>query len=64
MNTEVKNQGIGFGSLLTLMLVAFKILGYIDWSWWWVVSPFIGGFVLKVIARVALNMLDDRDNTW
>ncbi len=64
MSTEIKNQGIGFGSLLTLMLVAFKILGYIDWSWWWVVSPFIGGFVLKVIAQVALNMLDDRDNKW
>jgi len=26
-------------SVLTLMFVAFKLCGIIDWSWWWVLSP-------------------------
>jgi hypothetical protein len=21
------------------MFIAFKITGYIDWSWWWVLAP-------------------------
>jgi hypothetical protein len=30
---------IGFGGLLTLLLIAAKLWGQIDWSWWWVCSP-------------------------
>lgn len=39
MKVEVKNSSMGFGSILTLMFVAAKLIGYIDWSWWWVFSP-------------------------
>lgn len=31
--------GIGFAGLLTILFVALKLLGYIAWSWWWVLSP-------------------------
>jgi len=24
---------------LTFWFVAFKLMGMIDWSWWWVLSP-------------------------
>lgn len=27
------------GTLLTLLFVALKLTGHIDWSWWWVLSP-------------------------
>jgi hypothetical protein len=66
MSKESKNtgRGVGFTSLLTLMLIAFKILGFIDWSWWWVVSPIVIGFVVEVAAKVTLKMLDDRNNNW
>lgn len=66
MSTENKtpSRGIGFTSLLTLMLIAFKILGFIDWSWWWVVSPIIIGFVLEIVLKTALKMLEDRNNNW
>ena len=26
-------------TLLTLLFVALKLTGHIDWSWWWVLSP-------------------------
>lgn len=66
MSTENKtpSRGIGFTSLLTLMLIAFKILGFIDWSWWWVVSPLLIGFFLEVILKAILKMLEDRNNNW
>ena len=28
-----------FTGLLTLLFVAAKLFGYIDWSWWWVFAP-------------------------
>lgn len=31
--------GIGFGGLLTILFIGLKLTGYIDWSWWWVLSP-------------------------
>lgn len=31
--------GIGFAGLLTVLFIGLKLTGYIDWSWWWVLSP-------------------------
>lgn len=31
--------GIGFVGLLTVAFIILKLLGKIDWSWWWVLSP-------------------------
>ena len=31
--------GFPFMGVLTLLFVAAKLFGYIDWSWWWVFAP-------------------------
>ena len=31
--------GTGFLTLLALVFITLKLLKYIDWSWWWVLSP-------------------------
>lgn len=31
--------GIGFTGLLTIVFIVLKLIGKIDWSWWWVLSP-------------------------
>ena len=31
--------GIGFVGLLTIVFITLKLTNYIDWSWWWVLSP-------------------------
>ncbi len=34
------NLGIGtFASMLTLIFITLKLIGKIDWSWWWILSP-------------------------
>lgn len=30
---------IGIGTLLGIVFVTLKLTHYIDWSWWWVLSP-------------------------
>lgn len=31
--------GVGFTSLLTILFIALKLCGVINWSWVWVLSP-------------------------
>jgi hypothetical protein len=40
MSKESNSSGsIGIGGALTLLFVALKLTGYINWSWWWIISP-------------------------
>lgn len=43
---------VGVIGLLGILFVAFKLLGYITWSWWLVLLPFYGG--LAVVAFFGL----------
>lgn len=51
-NNESRD-GIGFIGLLTIVFITLKLVGVIDWSWWWVLSPvwisFIGLLLLVAI---------------
>lgn len=44
--------GIGFAGLLTIVFIVLKLLGKIDWSWWWVLSPIWISILLVVVAVV------------
>jgi hypothetical protein len=48
---EPKNS-IGFNGALLLIFIGLKVAGFIDWSWWWVLSP-----IWISIAIVALVIL-------
>jgi hypothetical protein len=45
---------LGFFSLLALIFITLKLLGYIDWSWWLVLLPAYGGLVIMLILFVIL----------
>lgn len=38
-NNSTQSGGIGFFGMLTILFIALKLTGYIDWSWWWVLAP-------------------------
>lgn len=44
--------GIGFTGLLTIVFITLKLTGFIDWSWWWVLSPvwIVASVVIMVIV--------------
>jgi len=44
-----KSGGIGVVGLLGVVFVTLKLLGVINWSWWWVTLPFWGGLALVVV---------------
>lgn len=54
MNSNTSSGGIGFLGALTLLFIVLKLTGYIDWSWWWVLSPFWIPLALVVIVAVWL----------
>lgn len=49
MSKSSSSSGIGFIGLLTIVFIVLKLTHYINWSWWWVLSP-IWIPVLLVIA--------------
>lgn len=57
--TRDSNSSDGwFLPALTLLLIAFKLLGVIDWSWWWVTAPLwfpIAAVVLLLILFLAVG---------
>jgi len=57
-NSSSSSSGAGLGTLLTLLFIALKLLGYIDWSWWWVLSPIwisIGVFFLVLAVLMFIS---------
>ena len=50
--------GIGFVGLLTIVFITLKLLGKIDWSWWWVLSPlWISAIIFLLIIVVVVWFL-------
>ena len=50
--------GIGFTGLLTIVFVILKLLGKIDWSWWWVLSPLWISFLLVMVFFIILLIIE------
>lgn len=53
-NSSSSSGGIGFAGLLTVVLITLKLIGKIDWAWWWVLAPLWISFLvfLGVVAVV------------
>ena len=49
--TETK-VGLGFSEALTILFIALRLCGVIDWPWLWVVSPI--WITLALIAVIAI----------
>ena len=50
-NNNPKNtySGVSFTGLLTIVFITLKLVGVIDWSWWWVISPTWIAIVLAIV---------------
>lgn len=47
--TTAGGGGIGFVGLLTILFIALKLTGYIDWPWVWVLSPIWISAILVIV---------------
>jgi len=50
-------HGIGFVNVLALVFIVLKLTEVIDWSWWWVLSPFWIGLILGILVFGLLLVL-------
>jgi hypothetical protein len=48
---------MSFVGVLTIVFVALKLLGYISWSWWWVLSPLWIAAILLVVGVLLVVLL-------
>ena len=55
--------GAGFFTLLGILFIGLKLIGYITWPWWVVLLPIYGPIVvvLVILAIAALIYLIVRD---
>ena len=54
-NKNVRNSGMGFISVLTLIFIVLKLTNNISWSWIWVLSPiWITAVLLIIIFAVIM----------
>jgi len=51
---------IGFFSMLTLIFVTLKLTDYIDWSWWFVLLPAYGVFLLFIFLFSIIIIFDGK----
>jgi pilus assembly protein TadC len=55
-SSTASSGGIGVLGLLGVVFVTLKLIGVIDWPWWWVTAPFWGGLAL-VLAVLAVGVV-------
>lgn len=39
MDNNTSSGGIGIAGVTFIVFLVLKLVGVIDWSWWWVTSP-------------------------
>ena len=60
MANNNSSGGVGFFGLMFLIFMTLKLIGVIDWSWWWVTSPLWVGFFLIVSLIVIIELLKNK----
>jgi hypothetical protein len=51
-NNSSAGGGIGICGAVFIVFLVLKLLGKIDWSWWWVTAPLWGGFALLIVFLI------------
>ena len=54
MDNKTKQGGLGIVSVLTIVFIVLKLLGVIQWSWIWVLSPI---WISAVIAVAVFSVI-------
>lgn len=49
MEKQIIYTGPSILGLLGIAFIVLKLLGVINWSWWWVTLPFYGPLIMSVI---------------
>lgn len=62
MNDSKRSSGLGLCGVLTIVFVVLKLVGVIDWSWLWVLSPLWINIALIIILIIIVVLINNRSN--
>lgn len=51
-----RNSGVGFLGLLAVLFIGLKLTHVIAWSWWWVLAPLYGPFLLIIVVALVCGL--------
>lgn len=51
---NTSSGGMGLSGVLGVVFIVLKLVGVIDWSWWWVLSPFWIGLLLTILILLGV----------
>jgi fatty acid desaturase len=58
-------NGISFCGALTILFIALKLLGEIDWNWFWVLSPlWIPYGIWLILCIILLFFFKSEKSKW
>lgn len=57
-NESTQSGGIGFLGLLTIVFIVLKLTKYIDWSWWWVLSPVLIPIAFVIVILIIVGIVE------
>jgi len=55
--SKTTSGGIGFTGLLTIVFITLKLLGVINWSWLWILSPIWINIILIVLVIITMVVI-------
>lgn len=56
-STQAASSGIGVFGLLGVAFIVLKLIGVINWSWWWVTAPLWGPWALVLVVLVVIGVV-------
>lgn len=56
MDKNNSSSGLGLAGVLTVVFVVLKLVGTIDWSWWWVLSPMLISIGFTILVLIGLGI--------
>ena len=58
MKYDAKRTGIGISDVLTLIFIVLKLVGVINWSWVWVLSPVWISIIILIVMYGIIAICD------
>ena len=54
---DSKKSEMGLLEILLIVFVILKLVGTIDWSWWWVLSPLLIPIGLLIVVLIVFGII-------
>ena len=50
--------GVALADVLLVVFIVLKLVGVINWSWWWVLSPLWISIIIAIILVVVVCIME------